>query len=54
VKTEIVKIEIIENKEIVTKTSGSTISAGLDRSLILDILLKILLDLSIKKCLRVI
>jgi len=54
VKTEIVKIEIVENREIVTKTSSSIISVGLDGSLIPDILLKMPSDLSIKKCLRVI
>lgn len=49
-----VKIEIVENGEIATKTSGSTKRAGLDGSLVPNILLEMQRDLPVKKCLRVI
>jgi len=49
-----VLIGIIEDREIIYKISESTNKAGLNGSLILNILLKRLPDLSIKKYLRVI
>jgi len=49
-----VLIGIVEDREIIYKISESTNKAGLDGSLILNILLKRPLDLSVKKYLRVI
>ena len=48
------QIGIIKNREIISKTRDSINKAGLDRFLIPDILLKMPLNLPVKKYLRVI
>ena len=50
----LIQIKIVKNREIASKTRDSINKAGLDRFLILDIFLKMLPDLSIKKYLKVI
>jgi len=49
-----VLIGIVENREIIYKTSEFINKAGLDKSLILNILLKRLPDLFVKEYLKVI